>query len=216
MMIDEPTYSRYFESLVHGDRLTCLEIAAGLVESGTPYHVLYTHLFQRSLYAIGALWEANRISVAVEHLATAVTESVMASLYPRLLAIQNPKGKRAVISCTVNEYHQIGARMAADMLESCGWDAWFLGANTPKQDLLSLLQEKQPDLLGLSVSLSDNMPKLLELMECVRSDFPRMDLLVGGQAFRWVGADAAQSVSGATYIPSLEELIQSVCPGGSE
>lgn len=47
--------------------------------------------------------------------------------------------------------------MVADILELRGWDSHYLGADTPKDALLDLLLTLQPDLLGLSVSLSSNI-----------------------------------------------------------
>jgi hypothetical protein len=40
----------------------------------------------------------------------------------------------------------------------------------------------------------------------VQTDFPNLDLLIGGQAFRWGGIDVIKRYSGTIYIASLEEL----------
>ncbi len=91
---------------------------------------LYMDLFQRSLYAVGELWELNKISVAREHLATAITESLLNLVYPRLFE-NTPTGKKVVVSCAANELHQIGGKIVADFFELNGWESHFLGANTP-------------------------------------------------------------------------------------
>jgi len=209
-MIDETVYQDYFNSLLAGRRAGCMELVAPLIQKDFAADALYTDLFQRSLYQIGELWEQNRISVAVEHLATAVTESLLSAVYPRILSNRSPLGRRAVISCSVNEYHQVGARMVADILDSEGWDAWFVGANTPTRDLLLLIEEKKPDIVGLSVSIYFNMAPLLKVMEVIRSHYPNLEMLVGGQAFRWGGVEALRKFPKTTYIPSLRALIQTV------
>jgi methanogenic corrinoid protein MtbC1 len=43
--------------------------------------------------------------------------------------------------------------MVADIMGSKGWNVWFPGANTPVKDLISVIQDKNPDVLGLSVSI---------------------------------------------------------------
>ncbi|MFW6237267.1 MAG: cobalamin B12-binding domain-containing protein, partial [Desulfosudaceae bacterium] len=159
-MIPETTYRRYLAALLAGDRAGCAALSRELLETGLAPEDLYTDLFQRSLYEVGELWEQNRVSVAVEHLATAVTESLLAAVYPHILGGETERRRKAVISCSVNEYHQVGARMVADIMETRGWDTWFLGANTPTADLLRMLQEKVPDMLGLSVSIYFNMAAL--------------------------------------------------------
>ncbi|HYG35350.1 MAG TPA: B12-binding domain-containing protein, partial [Clostridia bacterium] len=70
-MITREAYEAYMGHLLTGDRAACVQLASGLVEDGVGTKELYTELFQRALYAVGDLWEGNRISVATEHPATA-------------------------------------------------------------------------------------------------------------------------------------------------
>lgn len=103
-----------------------------LKSAGESIENIYFHLFQRALYDVGKLWEQNKITVATEHLATAITEYLMV-LCQQELFLTPRIDKRAIIACTANEYHQIGARMVADTFEMHGWDTWFLGSNTPRK-----------------------------------------------------------------------------------
>jgi MerR family transcriptional regulator, light-induced transcriptional regulator len=212
-MIEESLYRHYFTALVSGDRSRCAETVSRLIEKNIPAETIYTDLFQNSLYRIGELWEQNRISVAVEHLATAITEHLLSQIYPRLLADRQPNNRRAVISCSVNEYHQVGARMVADIMESRGWDVWFLGANTPVHDLLDMIQEKKPDVLGLSISIYFNMAPLVTVIEAVRSHYRDLDIVLGGQAFRWGGEELIKPFARTRVIPNSAELIKTL---GSE
>ncbi|MFP4445320.1 MAG: B12-binding domain-containing protein [Desulfosudaceae bacterium] len=209
-MIPETTYRRYLAALLAGDRAGCAALSRELLETGLAPEDLYTDLFQRSLYEVGELWEQNRVSVAVEHLATAVTESLLAAVYPHILGRGGERRRKAVISCSVNEYHQVGARMVADIMETRGWDTWFLGANTPTADLLRMLQEKEPDMLGLSVSIYFNMAALLKMIETVRAHYPGLDIIVGGQAFRWGGSDMIKPLPQVICAPSLEDLLRTI------
>jgi methanogenic corrinoid protein MtbC1 len=208
-MVDEAVYLQYLSGLLAGDRTRCMETVSLLLEKGTKPEHLYT-VFQRALYSIGELWEQNRISVAVEHLATAITETLLAAVYPIILSGRSKIDKKVIVSCSVNEYHQVGARMVADIMESHGWDAWFLGANTPAEDLLLLIQEKKPDMLALSISIYFNMASLGKLIQIVRSNYPGLSIIVGGQAFRWGEADVIKPFGNVTYFPSLEKLIQEI------
>lgn len=205
-MIDEPLYQDYLTALLAGDRARCAALVDRLLEDDIVPETIYTDLFQRSLYRVGELWEQNRVSVAVEHLATAITESLLAGVYPRILADRTPNGRRAVVSCGANEFHQVGARMVADILEHCGWDVWFLGANTPAEELLPLIEEKRPDAVGLSLSVYFSLARLTRMIEVIRSHHPGLDILVGGQAFRWAGAATIAREKRVAYIPSLEDL----------
>jgi methanogenic corrinoid protein MtbC1 len=204
-MIDEPLYQNYLKALLAGRRKQCHGMVQGLLDADIELKTLFIDLFQRSMYEVGELWENNRITVANEHLATSITESLLNLIYPALFAADH-KGKKAVISCSANEFHQIGGRMVADIFELNGWDGHFLGANLPHEDMSRFIQEFQPDVVGLSLSIIANLDNLKRGIEVVQTDFPNLDLLIGGQAFRWGGIDVIKRYSGTIYIASLEEL----------
>lgn len=206
-MIPEALYEEYLSRLLEGDRRECSRIVQQLLDQEIEIKQLYTDLFQRSLYQVGELWEYNRISVAKEHLATSMTEVMFHLVYPRLFetaAVQ--QRRRAVISCAVNEFHQIGGKMVADLLDLNGWDAHFLGTNTPVDHMLEYLQEQKPDLVGLSLSVYFNVGSLKTGIEAIRTDFPELQLVVGGQAFRWGGTDFLGRYPRTRYIASLDQL----------
>jgi methanogenic corrinoid protein MtbC1 len=206
-MIAEKIYSRYLDHLLEGKRGECSRIVSHLLDQDVEIKTLYTDLFQKSLYRVGELWEFNKISVAKEHLATAITEGLLNLTYPRLFASEHRHPDRTVIiSCTANEFHQVGGKMVADIFELNGWDAHFLGANTPVDHMLAFIQETQPDMVGLSLSIFFNLASMKSEIEAIRSEFHNLDLAIGGQAFRFGGVDIIKRYSGIEYIPSLYEL----------
>ena len=204
-LITDELYQSYLGFLLSGDRPSCTGVVETLLDRGIALKSLYADLFQKSLYEVGKLWESNRISVAREHLATAITEGLMSVVYPKLFEGSRDIGK-AVISCSVNEYHQIGGKMVSDIFEMNGWQGYFLGSNTPQEELISFVDEVDPDLLGLSLSVYFNYPALERCIEAVRSEFVGLDILVGGQAFSWGGTDSLGKFSSVEYVSSLDEL----------
>ncbi|MFH1137067.1 MAG: cobalamin-dependent protein [Pseudomonadota bacterium] len=205
MNISPEIYQRYLADLLKGDRAACYSRVRSLLEADIDLKELYVDLFQRSLYEVGGLWERNLISVSAEHLATAMTESLLSLAYPRLFNTER-KGRKAVVSCVSNEYHQIGGKMVADTLELQGWDGYFLGADTPLRDLIEMVDEKKPDLVGLSLAVFMSMSKLMEALEALRAEFPGLDIIVGGQAFRWGGVAAVEAYPNVHYIASIFDL----------
>lgn len=208
-MISETLYQKYLTLLLGGNRRDCADMVQRLLDREIDIQVLYSDLFQKSLYEVGRLWEFNRISVAKEHLVTAITEGLLNLVYPRLFEKAAPDSrseKKVVISCAANEFHQVGGKMVADIFEFNGWNSQFLGANTPVDHMLSYIQEEKPDLVGLSVSVYFNMPALKASLAAIRGNFHHLDILVGGQAFIWGGAEIINQYSGTLYIPSLDQL----------
>jgi methanogenic corrinoid protein MtbC1 len=200
-----PAYGRYLDALLAGDRRRCHEEFEAWLAASTDLRTLYQELVQRSLYDVGVLWERGRVSVATEHLATAITENLLNLVYPRLFS--RPRvGKTAVVACTANEYHQIGGKMVADIFELNGWRGYFLGANTPRPDLLDLIREKKPDVVTLSLTVYFNLESLLQTATAIRTEFSTVPILVGGQAFRWGGRERAEQIAGVQCLASLTEL----------
>ena len=189
--ISEKLYQDYLSSLLSGEKFTCRQIVQNLIGDKVELKDLYINLFQRSLYEVGELWENNRITVATEHLATTITSNLMTLAYPLIFNTEKI-GKKAIITAITNEYHQIGARMVADLMELEGWDTFFLGSNTPIKDLEEMIREKEPDYLALSVAIYFNMSKLEEILKRINLEFPDLQIVIGGQAFRWGGEDVVK------------------------
>lgn len=203
--ISEATYAAYLEALLAGDRAACARIVAGLTADAVDLKLLYVDLFQRALYDVGEQWAQQQISVAVEHLATAITERLIADVQPTLFS-GAPHGRSAVIACVADEYHQLGARMIADFCEMRGWRGHFLGANTPVADLMHLLATRQPTILGLSLSMYANLPRLLDAVAAVEHAHPELPILVGGQALRWGNVSGLDRFRNVSLIASLDQL----------
>ncbi len=201
----EATYQAYLETLIRGDRQRCRALVEEILPDENSIKDQYVGIFQRLLYQVGKLWECNQLSVAREHMATAITESLLPLAYQAIFSAPHC-GRKAIVACAANEYHQLGGKMVADILELNGWDGFFLGAHTPIADLLSLVDEKRPDMLCLSLSIFAGMPGLITLLERIRSEFPALPVIVGGQAFRWGGVDLVTAYSGVRHISSIFEL----------
>lgn len=204
-MVTEQLYKDYQLHLLNGKSAECRTIVKDLLSQGIEMKTLYIELFQRSLYEVGYLWETNKVSVAVEHLCTSITESLINLAYPYLFASEH-NGKKAVITCTPGEYHQVGARMVADYFELNGWDGYFLGANTPENELIKYITEVKPDIVAISMSVSFNLSTLIQMVEKIRFQFPDLSIFVGGQGFRWGGVEAFNHLSNVYVIHSLNDL----------
>lgn len=203
--ITEGAYRSYLEALLAGERSVCRNAVDTVLEKNRSIRELYENLFRRSLYEVGELWERGRISVADEHLATTMTESLLTRVYPYLFGTTRAE-RSAVVSCIANEHHQIGGKMVADTFEMHGWDSYFLGANTPWSELLDMVEKKQPDVVALSVTTYFGMPTLLEASKALLTRFPDQIIWVGGQAFSWGGKRLLDAAPNVSLIDSLSDL----------
>jgi MerR family transcriptional regulator, light-induced transcriptional regulator len=186
--------------------------------AGASVEDLYLRVLQPAQHRIGELWQHNQITVAREHLATAVTGSVVAEL-----AAAAPRAPTteysALVACVEGELHDLGARMVADLLELDGFVVRFLGANVPTDSLLEMLQAERPRLLVLSATMSERLSQLREAITGVRRlGGGQLPVFVGGQALAWVpnpargldvelaARDARETVHAARRLRAIDEL----------
>lgn len=197
----------YLEAILAGRRQDAVDAALGAVERGMDVRDVYVEVLQEALYEVGRLWQANRISVAAEHLATAITQLVVARLYERLPRGEAVRG-RVVLTGVEGELHQVGGNMVADALESDGWDVRFLGTDVPVPDVLEAVSEHRAEVLGISCTILQNIPKVSFLVGAVKATFreacPR--ILVGGGAFR-ASPGKALEVGADAWAPDMREAI---------
>ncbi len=210
--VSDDDYRRFTSCLIAGQRSVCAEIVESELAAETGIREIYTDLFQRSLYDVGEQWERGQVSVAVEHMATAIVDRMLTIVQPHVFGGEE-RSKTAIIACVADEYHQLGARMVADLFELHGWRGYFLGADTPIDSLLEMIETHRPDVVGLSLSIYFNLPSLLTAVEAVRTAYPEQQILIGGQAFRWGGGDALPDVPQvirAFTLQDLEQYLESV------
>ena len=128
--------SRYLENLLQGNRRNCSAIAKQYLGQNPSFLQLYEEVFKVALYEVGRLWETNQLSVATEHMATAITEGILNKHFEQIIS-KNRLNRKMVVACVENEKHQVGVKMVADTFEMHGWESFFLGTGMP-QRLLGL------------------------------------------------------------------------------
>lgn len=197
--------SVFLNSLLTGKRNICSKIIHEHLNNHTSIELTYEELIKKTLYKVGELWEFNKISVATEHLASAIIEAILNEIYPKV--ITNEKNdKKAIVACVENEFHQIGIKMVSDIFELNNWNSYFLGANTPTNELISYAKIIKPDILAISLSIYFHLPILEEMTQKIRAVFPDLPILVGGQAFLQGGQDIITNFTNVTYLPNLNSI----------
>lgn len=200
------TESKEFLSyLLKGDRVACMDVVNQLLDATVSVEDIYEYVIRKSLYEVGDLWEAGKITVASEHLASSIAESVLNELYLKVLTDVKIE-KKAVIGCVPNEYHQIRVKMVSDMFEKNGWTVFFLGANVPVSDFIDFARGINADVVGISMSLYSHLPDLLKMLNALQSEFPETPILVGGQAFTRGSRDPLLKYSQVTYMADIYAL----------
>lgn len=180
-MADATRVDAYLRSVLRGDRRLALAVVDAALAGGLSIDAIQEDIVRPAQRRIGELWELKEISVAEEHMATAITRQALAHLYegviPTLL-----KDERVMVACVEGEMHDVPARMVADVLELTGYDVRYLGANVPAQSLPSMLGQFRPDVLALSVTVEPNLRNLVTTIRHALARLPSLLVAVGGRA----------------------------------
>ena len=173
----------FLERLLDGDYNGSLQLAGEQIHTREDLPDFYQHVITPCLYQIGTLWQDNMISVAHEHLATAIVSQLLAELFGRFAELSTSRG--TVLATTVpGEEHDTGLRMIADLLELDGWTVVYGGPARTEEEITDLVLEHRPDLVMVSVTMVFSLHRLRDLTGALRRlpGRDRMGILGGGQA----------------------------------
>ena len=175
---------RYLQAQLAGDRRKAVQLVVedGLLR-GVTIGDLQHHVIQAAQHQIGVLWQRNEVTIAQEHMATAISQLTLAALYERA-SVSARNGKKVVIACVEGELHDLPARLVADYLDLAGFDVRYLGADVPHDHLVAMVVTEQPDLIGLSVTMSFNVGAAKTAVQRLRAA-TTAPLFIGGHATTW-------------------------------
>ncbi|MHB8800413.1 MAG: cobalamin B12-binding domain-containing protein [Thermoanaerobaculia bacterium] len=188
----------FLMALLGGDEAEAEELLRCGRARGADTALLVRDLVVPALAEVGRMWERGEVSVAEEHLATALATRVVARSAGAAALPGGPGRPRILLACLAGEFHDVGIRLLSDVARESGWDAESLGANVPRESLVRFVAQRRPSALALSVSLAGHVPEAARTIADARAAAPEMTILVGGRAVcedvdrvPLTGADAA-------------------------
>ncbi len=197
------------EVLRVGDPRGAAAVVDDALASGLSSVEIQSRVIAPAMWGIGELWERGGLSVAQEHLATAVSHHVLARLYPGVLGHVRRRGDTVVVAAVHGEHHVLGLRMVADVFEGAGFDVRFLGADVPEGSLAAWVSEHRPATVALGVTMPLGAATLARQLQGLRESDPELRLIIGGQ-----GVPAAlRESAGVLYAADTEQLAEQASRG---
>jgi DNA-binding transcriptional MerR regulator/methylmalonyl-CoA mutase cobalamin-binding subunit len=131
------------------------------------------------LRRMGEEWEAGRLAVAQEHLATAIIQRVLEGIIHFLPA---PHGAPNLLLATLaGDQHKIGALLAATAAAAEGWRVTYLGPDLPAGEIATAAVAAGARVVGVSIVHLAEPERVLAELQTVRARLPAsVPLLAGG------------------------------------
>ncbi len=139
------------------------------------------------LYRIGDQWVNGEIDVATEHVCSNAVNNLIDlinqknankkisknSLNPKLIIICTPEG----------ELHSIGCKIIESLLLQKGYEVFNITSPLPTNSINSYLNNNNPSLVIISVTLEENISSVTRLVKEIRKSFNN-PIVVGGNAIK--------------------------------
>lgn len=197
----------FLPPLLSGKRQDCRHILAKAMDRTKDARQLYNDVLWPAMMHVEALFREDRINLATEHMATRITRCLADQLQAHLPRRQW-NGKRIVITCADGEPEELGAQICADLFESDGWDAYFIGGGVPNDEILALVGELRPDILLVFGTQPQGIPLVRRLIDLIRevAANPRMNIMISGGVFNRA-AGLWEEINADLFAPCAEQAL---------
>jgi methanogenic corrinoid protein MtbC1 len=153
---------------------------------------------------VGTLWAAGELSIAAEHMTTAYIKRILGGLFDHCPPV--PEGASRLVATTPDsEEHDIGALVVTLLSRLKGWNALFLGAKLPAQEIADVAHRRGVRCVCLSAITGRTAPLTRHLSELRTTLTPSIEIWIGGAAY-----EAVSSVPGVSYLPDLDAFMQAL------
>ena len=127
----------------------------------------YDIILRLVMYQIGELWDAKKLDVGDEHIASNTAMHLIENIGTKPKA--RSKGKTILICTPDGEYHAIPCFMMETYFSLNGYDVVNLAPSAPSNSIMNHISEKKPDLILISVTLKDHIKSMQYKMKPLKT-----------------------------------------------
>lgn len=175
--------------------------ARQMVADGVVVGAVFDGLIAPAARHLGHLWDNDVCGFDQVTLGLSRMQSIAMVLSQNLAAPPEPADRvlRALFASLPDSQHTLGVMMVSELFQNEGWQV-AMETGTSEAQLRATVQRESFDVVGLSISLQDDIASLAALIQGLRTDSrnPRVKVLIGGPVLGVVeglelrvGADAA-------------------------
>lgn len=177
-------YQKFLQLLDDENKDEAILFIHNLLDKGDDIVDVYETILIPSLRDYHCDSKQEEICIWKEHTRTSIIRTILESTYPYLIKARKKDriDKFIVIACPQEEYHEIGALVSTNYFYLMGYEAKYIGANTPSAEIESAVSILKPDYLALSITNYYNLIQTKKLIEKLKTINPELKIILGGQA----------------------------------
>jgi methanogenic corrinoid protein MtbC1 len=179
------------ESTKKSKQLLYKKLTDGDIKSSVKIYEEYIKIFNSAdffdkilrpvMSKIGDDWANNRISIATEHVASNVAQTLVKIIMDQVTGMVNKK--KILVCVPVGEEHHLGCDVLETYLSIKGFKVYNMGTSIPTESILSFIENNKPDVILVSITLEDNIPAGQRLVKKIKEQY-NIPILIGGFALQ--------------------------------
>ena len=198
------------EAIVEFDEEKAKAAAKGLMNQPAGVHAIVEGV-REGLERVGRKYEEKGFFLSDLIMAAALAEELFGMIRPAIECDGVKAKGRVLIGTVESSVHSMGKSIVVSILRSAGYEVLDLGANVFPETFLEKTKQFKPQVVGVSVGLTQALPSVRRIVEALESAGLRRDvkIILGGNAAneqraREMGVDAyaSTSVAGLQIIDS--------------
>jgi len=194
--------AQFFSSLTEGVLKDSIQLYESFVGQST-IEKFYEKIMNPVMAKIGDMWSVGKLSIATEHVASNVAQSLVKIISDNHKKNKLDKGK-VIITTPVGEDHCISCNVLESLLLSKGFTTFNISPSTPAESLIQFVKTVRPTAILISITLEDNIKSGQRLAKKIHDAYKKLPIFVGGQAF----LNNTRSKFDATLIENTRQLDQ--------
>ena len=128
---------------------------------------------------VGSDWENGKISIGVEHIASNIAQTLVKGIMEQ--SNGRTTKKKILICVPVGEEHHLGCDVLETYLSMNGFKVFNMSTSAPTESILNFIDDNNPDMILLSITISDNLKSGQRLVRKIKQEF-NIPIFVGGLA----------------------------------
>ncbi len=171
---------------------------------------VYEQILTPSLNSMESTGDVQ-VDIWKEHIRTSIIRTIIENSYSYVIRDRDEKygvrsGKKIAVICPIDEYHELGARMITDYFVMLGYDAIYVGSNTPKEVFISGLKTQKLDYIAISISNPYHLISARNTIARIREEDKNVKIIVGGNAISKLG-EKAEILNADYYLTTFDDII---------